>query len=105
VPAELQLSPGDNRMAGILQKILVDLDMITIQFQHDDLSMCDFWDCLDVAIQAFPELSEHCGPESRIVVDPEFENAVVKIQIAQQVISNLLSTALKNYVSSVSKSR
>ena len=84
VPAELQLSPGDNRMGGILQKILVDLDMITVQFQHEDLSMCDVRANLDVAIQAFPKLSEHCGPESRIVADPEFENAVVKIQMAQQ---------------------
>jgi hypothetical protein len=46
--------------------------------------MCNVRDYLDVAIQEFPELSEHCGPESRIVVDPEFENAVVKIQMAQQ---------------------
>jgi hypothetical protein len=49
---------GDNRFGGILQKFL----LISIQFQHEDWSMCDVNAYLDVAIQAFPELSEHCGP-------------------------------------------
>ena len=61
-------------------------------FQNEDLSLCDVRDYLDVAIQAFPELSEHCGPQSRIVVDQAFESAVVKIQKAQQSNENLTLT-------------
>jgi hypothetical protein len=34
VPVDLQLSPGDNCIGRILQKILADLDTITIQFQN-----------------------------------------------------------------------
>ena len=61
-------------------------------FQNEDLSLCDVRDYLDVAIQAFPELSEHCGPQSRIVVDQAFESAVVKIQKAEQSNENLTLT-------------
>jgi hypothetical protein len=50
VPADLQLSLADNRIGRNLQKILADLDTITIQFQNEDLSMCNVRDYLDVAI-------------------------------------------------------
>jgi hypothetical protein len=105
VPADLQLSPADNRIGLNLQKILADLDTITIQFQNEDLSICNVRDYLDVAIQAFPELSEHCGPESRIVDNPEFENAVVKIQMAQQCNKQLaLNRAEELCVKGISRS-
>jgi hypothetical protein len=54
--------------------------------------LCDVRDYLDAAIQAFPELSEHCGPKSRIVVNQAFESTEVKIQKAQQSNENLTLT-------------
>jgi len=92
--SDLQLSPGENRLASTLQKILNNLDILTVTLQNEDLSLSDVREYLDVAIQAFPELSEHCGPQSRIVVDQAFESAVVKIQKAQQFNENL---PLTNY--------
>jgi hypothetical protein len=66
--SNLQLSPVKNQLARNVQKIFSDLDLLTVTFQNEDLSFCNIKEYLDVAIQAFPELSEHCGPQSRIVV-------------------------------------
>jgi hypothetical protein len=82
--SDLQLSPGKNQLASNLQKILSDLDLLTVTFQNEDLSLCNIRDYLDVVIQAFPELSEHCGLQSRIVVKQAFKSALVKIQKARQ---------------------
>jgi hypothetical protein len=89
VPADLQLSPSENRLAKQLQVILVDLDVLTFTFQDEGLQMCDVRDYLDAAMKLFPELEEHCTADSRIVVDVHFESAVVKIQRAQQSQDNL----------------
>jgi hypothetical protein len=40
-------------------------------------------------MKLFPELEEYCAADSRIVVDMNFESAVVKILRAQQSQDNL----------------
>jgi hypothetical protein len=54
---DLQLPPGKNQLASNLQKILSDLDLLTVAFQNEDLSLCIVRDYLDAAIKAFPKLS------------------------------------------------
>jgi hypothetical protein len=55
VPADLQLSPSENRLAKQLQVILVYLDVLTVTFQDEGLQMCDVLDYLDAAMKLFPE--------------------------------------------------
>jgi hypothetical protein len=101
VPVDLQLSPGDNRMGRILQQILADLDTTTIQFQNEDLLMYNVRDYLDVAIQAFPELSVL---KAGLLLTLNSKMLWSRSRWPNNVMSNLLSTALKNYVSSISRS-
>jgi hypothetical protein len=41
VPADIQLSPSENRLAKQLQVILVYLDVLVVTFQDEGLQMCD----------------------------------------------------------------
>jgi hypothetical protein len=61
---DLQLSSDENRLTSTLQKILNDFDIPTLTVQIEDLTFSDFRGYLDVLIQAFPEWSEHFGPQS-----------------------------------------
>jgi hypothetical protein len=65
VPAELQVSPAENRFGISLLKFLDDLNTITRTFQDEDLHIFMIMDYADCAIKVCPELEQHCG-RSRI---------------------------------------
>jgi hypothetical protein len=105
VPAELQLSPAENRSASQLLKVLEDLDALTKIFQDEELHLFLVREFLDAAIKQYPELDQHCSARSDIVEDQHFESAVVKIQRCQTQgdVALVLTTAESQSVSHLLK--
>jgi hypothetical protein len=83
VPADIQLSPADNRSVETISKTLSDLNVLTNTFQDESMHMCYVRDYLDAAVESFPEIEQYCSENSGIIEDKSFESAVVKIQKAQ----------------------
>jgi hypothetical protein len=86
----VQLSPFQNRRVQEMLSCLNDLDLLTKALQDELLHMCAVRDYSDAAIDSFPLLERHCSSNSSIVVDSDFESAVVKILKAQQKGDDLI---------------
>ena len=89
-PVDVQLSPFQNRRVQEMLSCLNDLDLLTKALQDESLYMCAVRDYFDAAIDSFPLLERHCSLNSSIVVDSDFESAVVKILKAQQKGDDLI---------------
>ena len=83
VTPELQMAPRENECAQALCRKLSEIDILTKEFQDENLHIHQVRDFLDAAVAEFPEFEQHCSISSDIVCDPSFETAVVKVQKSQ----------------------
>ena len=88
----LMLSPAEDKKIENLCVKLSELDSVTKALQSNTIPFYKVHILFDSIIQEYPELSEKLSPEARIVLNLEFESALVKLQSGR---SDDLSTCEK----------
>ncbi|RQM24204.1 hypothetical protein B5M09_007767 [Aphanomyces astaci] len=75
----LRLNVVENREVTALLVTLEDLNSITLALQGDECSLLEVRQIFDTVIEDYPNAVGRLGPSARVVKNPSFESAIVKI--------------------------
>lgn len=53
---------------------------VTLELQNDKISLADVHDFFEILLKNYPNLQSHISRKSKVIVNPAFENAIIKIQ-------------------------
>ncbi len=59
---------------------LADLDSVTKALQREDITLHETRVLFNSIIEEYPETRDRLAPDSSLVLNPDFENAIVRIQ-------------------------
>lgn len=80
----LLLSPASERKVDNLIRKLRELDEVTKKLQRADCTIRVARAYFDTVLEDYPTLSDRLDPDARIVLNPQFESGLLKIQAAHE---------------------